>query len=296
VAQNKHIPKPKQEVRDMKKSVLAITAVLVLGGAYLLMNKDESANRTEGVYAYVPTTDGKTIPIPYSRPDKAEYVVKQAAHFRDVPTSSATIGIGSQAVIPGWKWVDVANKNPITQRFSNGSKKLVVGETCGVEFGGLITVAEVRGENLFVEYTAPGNPAGTPCPSGVQFIVSKTNFATMNGQYTATRDSIQAEKELVKRLLAQNYYSEPTNAGNWHWVDVVNLDPVVQNFSNGHGYLAYGETCGAGRSDYGDGHVVEGGTIRVRGEANGKVLYEYTARGNPMGTPCPSGILFFGRN
>jgi len=60
----------------MKKSVLAITAVLVLGGAYLLMNKDESANRTEGVYAYVPTTDGKTIPIPYSRPDKAEYVVK----------------------------------------------------------------------------------------------------------------------------------------------------------------------------------------------------------------------------
>jgi hypothetical protein len=152
----------------MRKTMLAILAVTVLSGAYLLMNRSESINRTEDVYSYVPTTDGKVIP----------------------------------------------------------------------------------------------------------------------------RDFIQEEKELVKRLLAQNYYGEQVNAGNWRWVDVVNINPVVH--SNGHRYFAYGKTCGVGRSDYGDGHVVEGGTIRVRGEANGKVLYEYTARGNPIGTPCPSGILFFG--
>lgn len=103
----------------------------------------------------------------------------------------------------------------------------------------------------------------------------------------------EVERKIVEELLAKKYYGEKTNAGNWHWVDVVNIDPVQQQFRNGWAWLAYGETCGAGHSDYGDGHVVEGGTIQVRGEANGKVLYEYTARGNPMGTPCPSGILFF---
>lgn len=279
--------------RIVRDWVIYVVALIVLGWSFLMIKSDWD-NRTKDVYTYVPTTDGRTIPIPYSRPDKTEYMVERAAHFREVPTSSATITVGSQAVIPDWKWVDVVNKKPVTQRFSNGSRKLAAGETCGVEFGGLITVVEIHGENLLVEYTAPGNPVGTPCPSGVQFIVSKSDFAAMNGQYAETRDAIKAEKELVKRLLAQNYYGEPVDAGNWHWVDVVNLNPVRQSFSNGHGYLVYGERCGAGRSDYGDGHVVEGGTIRVRGEANGKVLYEYTARGNPMGTPCPSGVLFFG--
>lgn len=103
----------------------------------------------------------------------------------------------------------------------------------------------------------------------------------------------ETERKIVEELLAKNYHGEKTDAGNWHWVDVVNINPVQQNFRNGWSWLAYGETCGAGHSDYGDGHVIEGGTIQVRGEANGKVLYEYTARGNPMGTPCPSGVLFF---
>lgn len=208
--------------------------------------------------------------------------------------SASTITVGSQAVIPGWKWVQVVNGEPVTQRFSNGSRQLVAGETCGVEFGGLITVVEIRGEGLLVEYTAPGNPVGTPCSAGVRFIVSKADFAAMTEQYAAIRNAVQAEKELVRLLLTQNHYGETVDAGDWHWVDVVNLDPVVQNFSNGYRYLTYGGTCGVGRSDYGDGRVVEGGTVRVRGEANAKVLYEYKARKNPMGTSCPSGVLFFG--
>ena len=269
----------------MKRTMLATLAMMmiVFGGMYLLMNRSESVNQMEDVYAYIPTTDGKaTIPIPYSRPDKAEYMAEKAAHLREVPTNLDTIAIGSQAVIPSWQWVKIVNKKPVTQRFSNGSRQLTAGGTCGVEFGGLITVAEIRGEDLLVEYAAPGNPAGTRCPSGVQFLVSKSDFATMNAQYAATRDSIQSEKELVKQLLAQNYYGEPMDASNWHWVNVVNLDPIIQNFSNGHGYLAYGDIC-----------VVGDGTVRIRGEANGKVLYEYTASGNPMGTCCPSEILFF---
>lgn len=103
-------------------------------------------------------------------------------------------------------------------------------------------------------------------------------------------DYPKTERKVVEELLAKNYYGEKTDAGSWQWVDVVNITPVQQNFRNGWSWLAYGETCGAGRSD--DREVL-GGTIQVRGEASGKVLYEYTARGNPMGTPCPSGVLFF---
>lgn len=276
-----------------RKAVLAILAMIVIGGAYLLMNEDELDNQVEDVYAYVPTTDGETIPIPYWRPTMAEYLKAGEAGFREVTTGPTTIEVGSEATIPGWRWVDVVNKKPVTQHFSNGSIPLTVGETCGVEFGGLITVVEFDDEDLLVEYMAPGNPIGTPCPSGTRFIMNRSDFVSMNGLYVSNLNSFRAEKELVKRLLAQNFYGEPTDAGEWRWVDVVNLEPVVQNFSNGHGYLTYGETCGAGHSDYGKGHVVGGGTIRVRGKAHGKVLYEYTARGNPKGTPCPSGVLFF---
>jgi len=68
----------------------------------------------------------------------------------------------------------------------------------------------------------------------------------------------------------------------------VNLDPGEQSFSNGYGYLAYGDTCGAGKSD-----TSRGGVIRARGKAGNRVLYEYDAKGGPMGTQCPDGVLFW---
>lgn len=256
-----------------RKAMLAILAVIVFGGAYLLMNRSESVNRTEDVYAYVPTTD-----------DKAENM----AELAEVPKSSATIGVGSQAIIPGWKLVDVVNKKLVTQRFSTG-------EMCGLEFGESITVVKMRGDNnLLVEYTASGNPTGMRCPSGIQFIVSKSDFAAINEQY-ATRGSIQAERELVKRLVAQNLYGKPMDAGNWRWVRVMNINSVVQNFGNEQEYFAYGDACGVGYFDFGIGFVDKRRTVRDRGESNGRVLYEYTTNGKPMGRECPSGILFFNK-
>lgn len=239
----------------MRKSTLAILAtLLVLGGMFLLMNQSE-----------------------------------QTAYIHEIPTNSATIQVGSEAVIPNKRWVKVV-ESLFIQWFSGSSSK------CVVEFGNTITVKEIRSDNLLVEYTTPWNHGGALCQSGVQFIVSKSNFATMSDQYAEARDVIQAEKELVGQLLAQNYYGEEVDAGNLRWVNVVNIVPVVQKFSTISVYLAYGQTCGAGNSYGGVLQGVEGGTIQVRGEANGKVLYEYTARGNPIGTPCPSGVLFFSQN
>ena len=282
-------PRHIERRNDVKKPLFVLTILAALGASYLV----RSGYFDEEVYAYVPTTDGGSIPVPYARPDRDEYMAEQAAYKREVPESSGDIIVGSRAVVPGWQWVEITNESPVTQQFSNGTAELNETDTCGIEMGGLATVTEDHGDTVTVEYTAPGDPAGTPCPSGVRFMMSKTDFAGMNDSYVAARDAIQTEKDLVKQLLDRNFYGEERDAGGWRWVDVVNAEPITQRFSNGHGYLAYGETCGTGRSEY-DGRVLsEGGTVQVRGEANGKVLYEYTAHGNPMGTPCPSGILFF---
>lgn len=266
----------------------ALLILAVLWGGYLLLTQ---VNRDDNI----PTKEGGTIPISYARQDKADYLKERATHIRyDVSVNQGPVTIGSKAVISKWMWATVENKKPLTQRFSNGDSKLRVGETCGVEFGGSIIVVGIEGENLLVEYFAPGDPMGTPCPSGVRFLISKISFAAMNEEYTTKRDAILAEKELVKKLLAQGHRGESVNAGVWRWVDVVNLDPIVQQFSNGHAYLGYGDTCGVGLLGNGEGSISTGGTIEERGKVAGKVLYEYTASGNPKGTPCPSGVLFFG--
>ncbi len=91
------------------------------------------------------------------------------------------------------------------------------------------------------------------------------------------------EKDLIKSILAENYYGETKNVTGWTWVDVMNLEPVEQKYRNGSHDLVYGDICGC-----------EEGTIQERGvDPDGRILYEYTAHGDPMGTPCPSGVLFF---
>lgn len=95
--------------------------------------------------------------------------------------SSVPVTIGSTAIIPKWEWVEVVNTNPVKQFFSNGTFLLKKGETCGVEVGGLITVVKVlEDSNLLVKYTAPDAPMGTPCPSGVLYILNEKDFKEMN--------------------------------------------------------------------------------------------------------------------
>lgn len=205
------------------------------------------------------------------------------------PSKAGTIDVGSQTTIPHWSWVTVINKKPITHRFANGNFPLVAGDECGVEGGGRITVTEVRGDSLIVTYSSPGNPLGTPCPSGAQFVVSRDDFAAMSGQYAANCTAVQLVKGAVTQILAQNYYGDTVDAGEWHWVTVANIDTV----ESGNNSFTYGDFCGIGRVKQSDGHDLEGGTVRSRGSSCGRVLYEYTARAEAFGTAAPSGILFF---
>ena len=233
-------------------------------------------------YRYIKTLDDQIAPIPYSQPNQSEYMKKKFTPYRKaVPAIEVSATIGSHAVIPEWHWVKMVNKEAITQRFSNGNGLLYYGDTCGVEFGGEITVLKIQGENLLVNYSPPGEPMGTPCPKNTRFIVSTADFATMTERYWQIRSAKIADMKLVTTLLNQHYFGEVVNAGNWRWVDVVNIEPIRQEFANGWDYLSYGDTCGID------------GTSQVRGMSDKKVLYEYTATGYPMGTACPSGVLFW---
>lgn len=221
------------------------------------------------------------------------YTVKELSPATE---TNVTHWLGHLAMVPKWEWVTPVNAGPFI--VVNGISQPVPDDDCGVEFGGSVVVKDVRGGNrLVLEYEAPPTSTfRTACPTGIQFVVDEKSFATMSARYWTTFNAIQAEKALVLRLLAKNYYSAPLDAGSWRWVNVANVDPVIKtvDVKLGHGSktFTYGDRCGIGYSDYG-GAAVAGGIVKVRGEEGGKVLYEYTPRINYSGAPCPAGTLFF---
>jgi hypothetical protein len=69
---------------------------------------------------------------------------------------------------------------------------------------------------------------------------------------------------------------------NWDWIDVMNPVPVKQ-ICQGKREIGYGETCG----------IQKGGTVKVVGIDGNRLLVIYEAPGESVGTPCPSGVVFF---
>jgi hypothetical protein len=108
---------------------------------------------------------------------------------------------GDTAKVPGWEWVNVMNPEPTQQNFRGSSKNISYGEACGIEMGGTVKVVGIDGDRVLLIYAAPGNPIGTPCPSGVIFFMSKENFSKMTAQYLKVCQAKDDEKKLVKKLL-----------------------------------------------------------------------------------------------
>jgi hypothetical protein len=208
---------------------------------------------------------------------------------QEIPFSSTTKSTAKTALVPQASWITVFNEEPVVQEYSNGTSLLHAGDACITDFGATVTVVdEVQEGALLVEYEAPRLQLGTTCPTGVLFLLAEEEFNQMTELYYHKFFAMEVEKTSVEQILHDNYFGQETDAGEWEWVDVVNLEPVVQQFSNGPSELVYGDSCGIG-SDVGN----PGGTIRVRGKSEGRTLYEYTAYDAPQGTPCPSGVLFF---
>lgn len=120
--------------------------------------------------------------------DQAESLISQSDkkwRFLKI-ADTTTMAVGDQEVIPDWEWVNVVNKFPVMQHFRNYGTPLAAGETCGVEAGGVITVREIQGDKLLLDYTAPGQPLGTRCPSGIQYFISRDDFYVMRGMRMET--------------------------------------------------------------------------------------------------------------
>lgn len=200
-----------------------------------------------------------------------------------VPALAFAINVGDTAIVPSWKWVDVLNDKPVAQRFSNATVTLQKGGTCGIEEGGTITVVKINGQKLLVKYTAPGSPMGTPCPSGALFEVGVSEFESMSAVYNRVTEARSQKQLRVIEILGSMKRGSSTTIPSWEWVRVLNPTPVTQHFRNGGFPLKYEDTCG----------IEAGGVITVLGSLTSSTyLVKYTAPGSPMGTPCPSGVLF----
>jgi len=81
---------------------------------------------------------------------------------------------------------------------------------------------------------------------------------------------------------AQNIGDTATVPG-WRWVDVANTRSVTQHFAGSDRELIYGDTCG----------IESGGTVDVIAVDDERLLLSYTAPSAQLGTPCPSGVVFF---
>ncbi|RJR31150.1 hypothetical protein C4569_02865 [Candidatus Parcubacteria bacterium] len=115
-------------------------------------------------------------------------------------------------------------------------------------------------------------------------------------RYIINGDVAVYEKTLVKQILAQNFYGEPTDAGRWYWVNIVNINPVSCidcDYTSNRCELQFGDPCACGTRPIGGKDYGVSGIIQFRGSVNGNRLYEYTASDDPGGTMCPSGILYF---
>lgn len=112
--------------------------------------------------------------------------------------SAQEIKKGDTATVPGWAWVDVKNRDPV--KSGNGSS-FGYGESCGIQHGGTVTVVGIEGNRLLVRYSIGGTQFGTPCPTGVLFFTTKETFLKMTAEYRRVRQSEQAEKDLVERLV-----------------------------------------------------------------------------------------------
>jgi|GEM_PF-4606633 len=66
------------------------------------------------------------------------------------------------------------------------------------------------------------------------------------------------------------------------WVDVRNLTPVTQQFSNKDSLIGFGDSC----------ITEKGGVFNVIGFSDDgkKIVVTYIPPGSPMGTNCPKGV------
>jgi hypothetical protein len=125
------------------------------------------------------------------------------------------------------------------------------------------------------------------------------NLASWEEQYKERISGENSVRDAVSRILSGKTGTKSVVVGSrmyqvgdkitvpsWQWVEVLNKESVKQEFSNGAAPLRFKDTCG----------IEPGGFIEVLGfhveQGTTEALVKYTAPGKPVGTPCPTGVIF----
>jgi hypothetical protein len=110
---------------------------------------------------------------------------------------------GQSYPVAEWRWIDIVNPTPVTQQYSNATRPLSADDTCGIQEKGTVTVLASEDGTALVRYTAPGPQMGTPCPSGVMFLIPQSELETWPAQTAARETAEQQKKAPINRLLQQ---------------------------------------------------------------------------------------------
>ena len=206
--------------------------------------------------------------------------------------------IGSRYKVPAeWQWVDLIE--PVMNQYSNGRSET---DRCGIKMGGEVKILGFTKDEAqtLVEYASPGDDLGTPCPSGAKFFLNVSWLDTMNEEYQNNIAYIEAIKESVDLIIsgeglqsvgdfsAGDTFKVPT----WQWVKP--MLPIENQYNSvllgswqtpSSGFLSFGDTCG----------MKMGGEVKILGftQDEAQALVEYASPGDDLGTPCPSGAIFF---
>jgi len=199
---------------------------------------------------------------------------------KSINVGDNTITVGDQAKIPGGQWVDVVNSRLLGFP--------VRCETCVITTGGTIKVISFTSDNkVLVKYKAPGRPHGTPCKTGVKYLIKPEEFIELlnNTQIIASYkmmcdhviirldERVEIPNNVIIRL------DERVEITNLDYDETISLTPVVyKSFGSNFKFLkpfdnGNFETC----------IIDPGGTLRaIAFTSHEKFLVSYTAPINSM--------------
>lgn len=215
------------------------------------------------------------------------------------------LAVGQKIMVPGWQWVEMTKST--RQEFRNGSKLLAKGDRCGIQEGATVAILGFSKDeqHALVEYSLEETSYGTPCPSGAEFFLTVKDLSTFDERYREITAKRKAEAEEVDLILEGKStlksvdvftVSQTVPVRSWIWVDVVK--PISQEFRSvnlGGWQTPDSAILSPGPRKNGTCGIEEGGELSILGFSSDRkrALVKYTIAKRQLGTPCPSGAVFF---
>lgn len=113
------------------------------------------------------------------------------------PSAQTPIRKGDKVELVSNQYVRVVNPGKVVHK---RGRAVQYGDKCFASAGGSVAVVGTRGDHVLLRYGVPPEDSGD-CPGGTLFFMSQKNYRKMLREIAAHNARIQAEKDVVKRLL-----------------------------------------------------------------------------------------------